>query len=269
MTLNTDWINAKVNEDVGSEDTLHNEWVEADANIDIDGKMFNIKAPSKIALQGALGHLAPETSHLFMRHAAKTRTIKYVVDVGANVGATALLFNRAFPDARILAIEPVKNNYKYLVHNTQSVSNITPLKMAVSDKRSSIKLSMPTTDQRPDLHRRFGNAGLYSIYGKDDTHSETVQADTLDTIVDGVVDFLKIDVEGAEALVFGGAGRIMGKDRPVLVVELRGLNIEMSGHTIQEFDSYFRGINYVLVGKYRGDSIMCPAEREHFRWVMP
>ena len=249
--------------------TLYNKWVEADANIDIGGKMFNIKSPSKIALGGALGHLAPETSHLFMRLAAKIKPIKYVVDVGANLGATALLFNRAFPDAHILAIEPVALNYHYLLHNTQGVSNITPLKMAVSDKRDSIRLSMPIAEQRPDLHRRFGNSGLYSVYGKDTEHSEVVQADTLDNIVTDKVDFLKIDVEGAEALVFAGAKRIMAKDRPVLVIELSTKNIEMAGHTVQEYQTYFRAIGYLLVGKYRGDAVMVPVELEHFRWVMP
>ena len=249
--------------------TLHNEWVEAEANIDIGNKMFNIKSPSKVALHGALGHLAPETNHLYMRHANKTKPIKYVVDVGANMGATTLLFNRAFPDARILAIEPVEINYRYLLHNTRGIANITALKIAASNKRSMIKLSMPTTEQRPDLHRRFGNSGLYSIFGKDDEHSETVQADTLDNIVTDKVDFLKIDVEGAEALVYEGASRIMTEDRPVMVVELRGQNIEMSGHTFQEYTSYFEALNYAVVGAYRGDYVMCPAELEHFRWVMP
>jgi FkbM family methyltransferase len=249
--------------------TLYNEWIEAEANIDIGDKMFNIKSPSKIALLGALGHLCPETNHLFMRHAAKSKPIKYVVDVGANMGGTTLLFNRAFPDARILAIEPVELNYKYLLHNTRGIANITTLKIAASSERALIRLSMPTTEQRPDLHRKFGNSGLYSIFGKDDEYSETVRADTLDNIVDDRVDFLKIDVEGAEALVLAGAKRIMTKDRPIVIIELRGQNIEMSGHTFQEYNSYFQTLDYVTVGSYRGDFIMCPAELKHFRWKMP
>ena len=249
--------------------SLYNDWVEAEANIDIGGKMRNIKCPSKVVLGGVLGHLCPETSHVLMRHAERTKPIKYVVDVGANVGGTALLLNRAFPDARLLAIEPVEHNYKYLVHNTQGISNITTLKMAASDKCGSIKISMPTSDQRPDIHRRFGNSGLYTIYGKDSEHSEVVQADTLDNIVDGKVDFLKMDVEGAEALVFSGATRIMTEDRPVLMIELSNQNIEMSGHTLQEYQVYFKTIGYVSVGTYRGDEVLSPVELEHFMWVLP
>ena len=249
--------------------TLYNEWVEAEANIDIGGKMFNIKSPSKVALHGAMGHLCPETNHLFMRHANKSKPIKYVVDVGANMGALTLLFNRAFPDARILALEPVELNYRYLLHNTKGITNVTALKMAASDKRRLMKLSMPTGDQRPDLHRRFGNSGLYSVYGKDDNHTETVQADTLDNIVTDKVDFLKIDVEGSESLVLAGAKRIMTEDRPLLLIELNTRNIEMAGHTFQEYTSYFDALNYAVVGSYRGDYVMCPAELNHFRWKMP
>jgi len=141
--------------------------------------------------------------------------------------------------------------------------------MAVSDKRSSIKLSMPTQSQRPDLHRRFGNSGLYSVFGDDDEHSETVQANALDNIVSDKVDFLKIDVEGSESLVLAGAKRIMAEDRPIMMIELNGHNIEMAGHTFQEYTSFFDALDYVAVGSYRGDYVMCPAELEHFRWVMP
>ena len=96
-----------------------------------------------------------------------------------------------------------------------------------------------------------------------------VQADTLDNIADGRVDFLKIDVEGAEALVFAGAKRIMTKDRPVIAIELSTRNIEMAGHTVYDYQDYFKTLGYILVGRYRGDSIMVPVELKHFRWVMP
>ena len=248
---------------------LYNEWLPAEATIDIDGKMVNIRCPSKIALFGALGHLCTETNHLFLRNVGKARPIDYVVDVGANVGATALLFQRAFPDARILAIEPASVNYDCLLHNIKDFSQIVPLKMAAFDKRAEIRLSMPTLAQRPDLMARFGNAGLFSVYGEDTKHSEKVCADKLDDIVDGRVDFLKIDVEGAEALVLSGANRIMTEDRPVVVIEVRESNLSMSGHTIQEYRNHFSSLSYSVVGDYRGDVVLCPKEYAAIAREMP
>jgi len=249
--------------------TLYNEWKEAEATIEFDGKMITIRCPSKIALTGALGHLAPEDNHLFLRNAERARPIKYVVDVGANVGATALLLHRAFPNARVLAIEPMEINYRCLLYNIKAFPQITPLKMAVSNRHERLRLSMPTIEQRPDISVRFGNAGLFSVYGKDMEHSEVVQADTLDNIVDGRVDFLKIDVEGAEGIVLAGANRIMTKDRPALVIEMRDVNIAMAGHTIKEYNEYFKAIDYYEVGGYVGDTVLCPNEYKDFAWERP
>ena len=249
--------------------TLYNEWLPAEATIDIDGKMVDIRCPAKIALYGALGHLCTETNHLFLRNAAKARPINYVVDVGANVGATAILLHRAFPDARILAIEPMSINYDCLLHNIKDFPLIAPLKIAAFDKRAEIRLSMPTSVQRPDIGRRFGNAGLFSIYGEDMEHSEKALADKLDDIVDDRVDFLKIDVEGAEALVLAGANRIVAEDRPFIMIEARLSNISMAGRTLKEYKEYFTAIDYIMVGNYAGDALMCPKEHEDFKWEMP
>ena len=249
--------------------TLYNDWKEAEATIEYGDRMITVRCPSKIALTGALSHLAPENNHLFLRNAERARPIKYIVDVGANVGATALILHRAFPDARVLAIEPMEINYKCLLYNIRDFPQITPLKMAVSNRREVLRISMPTLKQRPDLNARFGNAGLFSVYGKDMEHSEVVQADTLDNIVDGRVDFLKIDVEGSEGLVLAGANHIMLEDRPTVLIEMRDTNIAMSGHTIEEYNRYFKAIRYREVGGYVGDTVLCPSEHKEFEWEMP
>jgi FkbM family methyltransferase len=239
---------------------LYNDWAEAEATIDIAGKMVNLRFPSKIALAGALSHLGIETNYIFMRNACKSKPINYVVDVGASVGGTALLFAWAFPSARILAIEPMTINYNCLLHNIKDFPQITSLQMAAHSKRDEIRLSMPTPGQRPDIHARFANSGLFSIHGKDMEHSAVVQADVLDDIVDDKVDFLKIDVEGAEASVLAGATRIMAEDRPILMIELRKTNMKMAGKALQEYHAYFKAIEYKQVALYIGDVILVPSE---------
>ena len=249
--------------------TLYNERPEAEVTLELMGKMINIRCPSKVQLFGAMGHLGSETNHLFMRNADKYKLIDYVVDVGANIGATALLFHRSWPSARVLAIEPVSANYDYLLHNIQHFPQITPAKMAAYDKRERIRVSMPTLAQRSDLHASFGNSGLFSIYGEDIDHSELVDADTLDNLVDGTVDFLKLDVEGAELIVVAGAKRIIAEDRPIIMMEVRVANMEMAGTSLEDTSNWFKTIGYKLVGKYRGDIILCPKELEPLVWEHP
>ena len=236
--------------------SLYNDWQPAEATIDIDGVMVNLRCPSKVALGGALGHLIPD-NHLFIRQFCKS-PVNYIVDVGANMGAVSILFARAFPQALILAIEPVQVNYECLVHNTKDFPYITPIKAAVWSEKTKLRIAMPTLEQRPDLMRRYGNAGLFSAYGEDPKHYELVQADTLDNIIDDKIDLLKLDVEGSELHVLEGAQRTMTKDKPTVIIELRESNVAMSGHTMQDYTDYFEAMDYRKVGTYLGDIVLRP-----------
>ena len=239
--------------------TLHNKWEEVSAELDILGTTVDFRSPSSVQLGGALRHFRTENLVL-LRCLSGIKPIRYVVDVGANIGGTALLFRSAFPDARILAIEPVSNTYDYLLHNTKDIPQIETLKMASYNKRDRISLAMPLPRQRPAISLDFGNDGLYSIYGKDTEHSEMVDADTLDSMAGGPVDLLKIDVEGAEMCVLEGAKRIVAEDRPIIIIELREENIDMSGHTLREYEDYFVATNYKMSGYYKGDPLFFPSE---------
>jgi len=247
--------------------SLYNEWLPAEATIEVAGELRNIRAPSKAGLVGGLGHLANDGTALFMGRANLVKPIKYVVDVGANIGATTLLFYSAFPDARLLAIEPIVVNYDCLLHNIKGLPGIMPLKMAAYDRAGSITMAMPTHRQRSDLDQKFGNSGLYSIFGEDHEHSETVDADLLDNIVAGKVDLLKIDVEGAEFHVLRGARRIVTEDRPILMVEHRGSAKEMAKTSNALARDWFKDIGYKLSGKYMGDYVLCPVELDDTEWI--
>jgi len=246
--------------------SLYNEWLPAEATIEIMGELRHLRAPSKVSLFGMLGHNADPGNANFMRNASSVKPINYVVDVGACVGGVSLMFHQAFPDAKILAIEPVEVNYECLAYNTKRFPKIRPLKMAAHSKKGEIRIAMPTEEQRPDCHPGFGNSGLFTIYGQDHAHSEVVPADTLDNIVDGTVDLLKIDVEGAELVVLSGAKRILTKDRPIIIAEIRPSNIEMSGSTVEQHRDWFKEIGYKLVAKYLGDYVLCPQELSADLW---
>jgi FkbM family methyltransferase len=51
------------------------------------------------------------------RAQAKDGKKPLIVDVGANTGAASLYAHRAFPDARIVAVEPDRQNFELLVAN--------------------------------------------------------------------------------------------------------------------------------------------------------
>jgi hypothetical protein len=76
--------------------------------------------------------------------------------------------------------------------------------------------------------------------------SQSVEAVTLDEYVQtkGIakVDFLKIDVEGAEASVLEGATNVLNRDKPILLIEMHELDrfkdkhpaiLKLRGHDYQ------------------------------------
>jgi len=118
-----------------------------------------------------------------------------ILDIGANIGAASNYFAREFPAARILAFEPVPDNYALLVENTASLPNVSTYPIALGAANARAEIS-PATDGR--------NLGGFSLY-------ERLPADTASIMVDvrhagrflreqavKRVDLIKIDAEGAE-----------------------------------------------------------------------
>jgi FkbM family methyltransferase len=77
--------------------------------------------------------------------------------------------------------------------------------------------------------------------------AQPVLVKTLDSCVPHRIDFIKIDVEGSELLVFRGAERILTTDRPVILVEINPANLlRTSGISATEFGEYVERLGYAL-----------------------
>jgi len=120
-----------------------------------------------------------------------------IVDAGANVGFSSVLFATAFPRARVIAIEPEDGNYTQLVKNTRTYRNIAPVHAALWSHRDRVRIANPDSEQwafRVDSAGAGRNDGMISALGV---------PDVLDQYEIDHVDILKIDIEGAEIEVFG------------------------------------------------------------------
>jgi FkbM family methyltransferase len=128
---------------------------------------------------------------------------------------TVYAFRRA---RRVLAVEPNPMALAYLKSNValNNCHNAIVVPKAVSDKRGVVKLRIPRPARRGHIP-----ATASIMWSFKEALEIDVKADTLDNIVDDVdldsVDFIKIDVEGAEGLVVKGAERTLRKARAILV----------------------------------------------------
>lgn len=116
---------------------------------------------------------------------------KVILDLGANIGDTAVFYTILFPNAKIYAVEPNVNVLSKLEKNTKNFPNIKICKCAVSDKTGKINL-------------HFGGSHLGSSILERAQNKESVEVDVFsledfckkENIVH--VDILKFDIEGAE-----------------------------------------------------------------------
>jgi Methyltransferase FkbM domain len=93
-----------------------------------------------------------------------------------------------------------------------------------------------------------GGTHLVSLdFAAPDVVAQSVVVKTLDTCISHRVDFVKIDVEGSELLVFKGAERILTKDRPLILVEINPSNLmRTSGVSAAEFGRFVEKWGYCL-----------------------
>jgi hypothetical protein len=71
---------------------------------------------------------------------AKPDAIKSIFDVGANVGQTAILLSRRFPQAKIYSFEPLSATFHKLQQNTAALKNVTCENCALGSESKMIDL---------------------------------------------------------------------------------------------------------------------------------
>lgn len=136
-----------------------------------------------------------------------------IVDLGANIGLSALYFSLTWPDARIVAVEPDAENFALLSANVAQSPSIEPRCAAAASSTGSLAILDPGADKNAV---RTATAAS----GK----GPTVDAVPVSAIVqaragDCAPFIAKIDIEGAEAELF--SANLEWIDAfPLIVIEL-------------------------------------------------
>jgi len=146
-----------------------------------------------------------------------------VWDVGANHGRLSLLCAR-HGASRVLAIEPLASNIarltEYFAANLELSARIDVLQAAIADADGEVEFVSVDTDGAVGQIRSRDVAG-YDHTGQS-TSTTNVPSWRLDSLRASrrAPSVIKIDVEGAEALVLRGAAAVLTHDRPIVIVEI-------------------------------------------------
>ena len=139
-----------------------------------------------------------------------TDRFRRTLDGGAYDGDTARALLDAAPGVtEIVCLEPDERNYRHLLayRDRETRATITPCKAALSDLPCTSSL-FASGNRNSTMFRPSHTARL-----------EEIEVTTVDELLDGrAVDFIKLDVEGAEAAALRGAEQTLSRCRPALLI---------------------------------------------------
>jgi FkbM family methyltransferase len=135
---------------------------------------------------------------------------RLIVDAGANVGYSTIVFAEKFPDSVIYAIEPDMSNYEILQKNVCGYENVSPINAALWFRNAKLNIVNP-------------DAPKTAVFVREEDGPENIRAITITEILNeygGVIDILKLDIEGAEKDLFEHNSNTWLDRVNVIIIEL-------------------------------------------------
>ncbi|HYC42781.1 MAG TPA: FkbM family methyltransferase [Noviherbaspirillum sp.] len=194
------------------------------------------------------GEFEPDMARLFD---ALIKPGDVVLDVGANIGCTSILF--AGKARRVYSFEPSPTTFRYLEENLRSarLDNVTAVNIALGKENGSQELVFAANNRSGAFVSEQSTASdghlvewIHVMKGDDFVGTHDIPR----------VDFIKIDVEGFEKQVIEGLTGTIARDRPAVVLELNHwcLNV-FQRMSVPDFLDFLRAVFPYLYAVEKND----------------
>ncbi len=182
-----------------------------------------------------------------------------MLDVGGNIGTSALFYDKLNPRAKIYCFEPHTATFNRAKENLQLNNNINIrlLNQGLGDKQSELKL-YEVNPNNPGMNR--------IIKGEHEFPYTVIDIDTVDHFMEKEnlqsLDFIKIDVEGFESAVLKGGVDSISKYKPVLFIELDDDNLRENDSSAREMITFINSMGYHKI--YRANNLQPISSEDNF-----
>ncbi|MCC6798210.1 MAG: FkbM family methyltransferase [Candidatus Hydrogenedentes bacterium] len=206
--------------------------------VEIDGHQFHLDPTDSLSLS-VMGAFKPAETDLIAQRVQPGAT---VLDIGAHIGYFSLLFaRRVGPAGHVYAFEPEPHNYKLLVRNVgeNGYGSVTCVQAAAHSANGSVTLYL-ANDNAAD-HR--------VAPGQEDRETINVRALRVDDYLSSVarIDFIKIDVKGAELSVLQGMNSLLERSSRVdMLIEYWPFGLRRAGVEPRELLTFLDSHDFVL-----------------------
>lgn len=186
----------------------------------------------------ALGQVfEPDMTHLFASLASRSRCI---LDVGANIGCTAILFGQMAE--AVYAFEPSPTTFGFLRRNLDraGMPHVHLRNIGLGSEAGEFPLTFSPAN-------RSGGFVSSQIRASAGHVVEQIIVRPLDAVAPSLggadIDFIKIDVEGFEGHVLRGGEATLARHRPVVVLELNHWCLNAFQRTsVPDFFDFLRSV---------------------------
>lgn len=182
--------------------------------------------------------------------AKKDVQINTLFDVGANDGTYSLLLSEIFPKANIHAFEPVPDTYQAAEKALKDKPNVALHQLGLYKENCTLDIYNDSDNPNNQISSVYAE-GLVDFYATTALHKLKIEVKTLDSFCEenGIrsIDFIKIDVEGAELAVLQGAEKMI-RNNGLRIVQFEFNDFNISSRTfMQDFYKLLKGYRFFRI----------------------
>ena len=189
-----------------------------------------------------------------------------IFDIGACEGEDSIRYSKLFPNARFFCFEPLPKNQNHIKSNIHKykATNIELVPYALSDKNGIADFYVSSENNLKSKNTSnhdwdIGNKSS-SLLEPDRHHEiapfiefkEMIKVNTmrLDTFLDSKslsnIDFIHMDVQGAELMVLSGAGKSMESIKSIWL-EVANIHLYKAQPLVNDIYEFMKSHGFVLV----------------------